>query len=129
MSGPPPTAPGGPSRVVARYLDRLVAHDWDGVAGCLDEAVVRVGPFGDTYEGRPAYVAFLAGLMPSLEAYAMRLDRIVEAAGGSPVTAELTETLTMGGKVIDTPEVLVFDMTAGGDRIARIGIYIRRLPG
>ena len=35
--------------VVERYLERLVAHDWEAMAACLAEDVVRVGPFGDTY--------------------------------------------------------------------------------
>ena len=45
--------------VVERFLDRMVAHDWDGMAACLSDDVERVGPFLDTYRGKPAYVAFL----------------------------------------------------------------------
>lgn len=112
------------SEVVRRYLDRLVAHDWDGVTGCLSTEVVRVGPFGDTYTPRAAYVAFLAGLMPTLEDYRMDVTRVV--AEGPVVTAELTETVNLGGQLVVTPEALVFDLDAEG-LIDHIGIYIRRL--
>jgi len=115
--------------VVARYLDRLVAHDWAGASACLADGIVRVGPFGDTYEGREPYVAFLSELMPTLSGYAMRIDRILAAApdaGGAAATviAELTETVEMDGAPVATPEVLVFDLDADG-RIAHIAIYIQ----
>ena len=38
--------------IVERYLERMVAHDFDAMAECLAEDVVRVGPFGDTYTPR-----------------------------------------------------------------------------
>ena len=118
--------PGDGSGVVECYLERLVAHDWAAVTACLSEDVVRVGPFGDTYTPRSAYVEFLSGLMPSLPGYAMRVERVVHAGAVSVV--ELTETVDAGGTPHRTPEVLVFDLDAEG-RIARIAIYIQRLPG
>jgi len=113
----------GPS-VVERYLDHIVAHDWEAVSACLAEDVVRVGPFGDTYTPRDAYVGFLAGLMPSLPGYSMRIDRVVHAGRVSVV--ELTETVDFGGGPHETPEALVFDLDGDG-RIAHIAIYIQRL--
>jgi ketosteroid isomerase-like protein len=110
--------------VVERYLDRLVAHDWEAMAACLAEDVVRVGPFGDTYTPRGPYVDFLTKLMPSLPGYAMRVDRVVEA--GRTVVVELTETVETSGAPLDTPEALVFDFDEAG-RIAHIAIYIQRL--
>jgi ketosteroid isomerase-like protein len=110
--------------VVERYLDRMVAHDWEAMAACLAEDVVRVGPFGDTYTPRQPYVAFLSELMPALPGYAMRVDRVVET--GRTVVVELTETVEVGGSPLDTPEALVFDMDEAG-RIAHIAIYIQRL--
>jgi hypothetical protein len=114
--------------VVEDYLRCVATHDWDGLVACLTEDVVRVGPFGDTYTPRDNYVAFLTGLMPTLEDYEMRVDRVVEAEveAGRVVTVELTETMTWDGARIETPEALVFDLAADG-RIAHIGIYIRRL--
>ena len=110
--------------VVERYLDRMVAHDWEAMADCLADDVVRVGPFGDTYTPRGPYVAFLSALMPALPGYAMRVDRVVEA--GLMVLVELTETVEMAGSPLETPEALVFDMDEAG-RIAHIAIYIQRL--
>jgi hypothetical protein len=104
----------------------MVAHDWDGLAACLTDDVVRIGPFGDVYTPKAPYVSFLSGLLPTLEDYELRVDRIVEH--GSVVLAELTETMTFGGTRVETPEALVFDLADDG-RIARIGIYIRRLDG
>lgn len=108
--------------VVGRYLRAIVAFDWDALLACLDPEVVRVGPFGDTYTGRDAYVAFLSGLMPTLVDYSMDVHRVVDA--GRVVTAELTETMTWDGERVVTHEALVFDITPD-DRIRRIAIYIQ----
>jgi ketosteroid isomerase-like protein len=110
--------------VVERYLDRLVAHDWDAMAACLAEDVVRVGPFGDTYTPRDIYVAFLTELMPALPGYSMRIDRVVSS--GPTVLVELTEIVDIGGSPLETPEALVFDLGDDG-RIVHIAIYIQRL--
>lgn len=110
--------------LVARYLDRIVAQDWEAMSQCLSEDVVRTGPFGDTYSGKRAYVEFLSGLMPTLEGYSMRVDRIV--AHGAFAVAQLTETVAIGGVPVDTPEALVFDFDDDG-LIAGISIYIQRL--
>ncbi len=115
---------GDAGAVVRRYLERLVAHDWDAMAACLAEDVVRVGPFGDTYTPRDLYVAFLAELMPALPGYSMRIDRVLTMGG--TVLVELTEIVDMGGSPLETPEALVFDLDAE-DRIAHITIYIQRL--
>ena len=114
--------------IAQRYLERLVAHDWEAMAACLAEDVVRVGPFGDTYTPKAPYVAFLADLMPKLPGYAMRIDRLVDA--GSTVVVELTETVEIDGSPLHTPEALVIDLDADG-LISRIAIYIQRLgePG
>jgi hypothetical protein len=121
MNGSPKAGAAG--AVVERYLDRMVAHDWDAMAACLDENVVRVGPFGDTYTPRDPYVAFLAELMPALPGYAMRVHRVLDC--GRSVVVELTETVDIGGSPLETPEVLVFDLDAE-DRIVHIAIYIQR---
>ncbi len=113
-----------PGRVVERYLERLVAHDWEATAACLAEDVVRVGPFGDIYTPRDAYVAFLAKLMPSLPGYSMRVGRVVSS--GRTVLVELTEIVEIAGSPLETPEALVFDLD-DEERIAHISIYIQRL--
>jgi hypothetical protein len=115
---------GAAGAVVRRYLERLVAHDWDAMAACLAEDVVRVGPFGDTYTPRGPYVAFLTELMPALPGYSMRIDRVLSM--GRTVVVELTEIVDMSGSPLETPEALVFDLDLE-DHIAHITIYIQRL--
>ena len=97
----------------------MVAHDWDAMAACVTDDLVRTGPFCDTYRGKTEYVAFISKLMPELGGYAMRVDRVVYA--DSVALAELTESVDG----TDTPESLVFDLADDG-RIARISIYIQR---
>ena len=111
--------------VVERYLDRIVARDWDAVASCLSEDVVRVGPFGDTYTPRDTYLAFLSELMPSLEGYSMHVERVFGT--DRLVVAELSETVTLDGTPVVTPEALVFDFDDAG-LISHIAIYIQRRP-
>jgi ketosteroid isomerase-like protein len=112
--------------VVTRYLGAIVAHDWPALTECLTPDVVRVGPYGDTYTPRDAYVAFLTELMPALPGYSMELHRVVEA--GSVAVAELSETVEVEGAPLVTPESLVFDFAPDG-RIARIAVYIQRVGG
>jgi hypothetical protein len=97
----------------------MVAHDWDAMAACVTDDLVRTGPFCDTYRGKAEYVGFISDLMPQLGAYAMKVDRVVYADGVA--MAELTESVDG----TDTPESLVFDLADDG-RIARISIYIQR---
>jgi ketosteroid isomerase-like protein len=110
--------------VVRRYLDTMVAGDWEGLARCLDPDIVRLGPYGDDYRGVDAYVPFLRATLESLEGYVMRVDRIV-AVGAEVVLAELSETVTIDGQRLETPEALVFDLAPDG-RIARVAIFLRR---
>ena len=112
--------------VVERYLDAVAAHDWDALAACLCEDVVRVGPFGDTYTPRAPYIEFLAGLMPTLAGYSMKVDRVLYA--GPVALAQLSETVEVNGELVETPEALVFELDGEG-RIARIAIYIQRVGG
>ena len=110
--------------VVERYLAGLVAHDWAATEACLAPEVVRIGPFGDTYTPRTAYLDFLRDLMPKLPGYSMEVHRVVGA--GPVVVAELSETVEVDGSPMVTPESLVFDLDDDG-LIARVVVYIQRL--
>jgi ketosteroid isomerase-like protein len=110
------------SGIVQRYLCAIVEHDWQSFEECLADDVVRIGPFGDTYEPKAPYVEFVSKLMPTLGGYSMRVDRIVES--GDVVVAELTETVEIGGSVFVTPEALVFDLNSDG-LIAKVDIFIK----
>jgi hypothetical protein len=114
-----------PVGIVERYLSAVTGHDWEGVGVCVSDDVVRVGPYGDVYEGRDDYVAFLAALMPTLRGYGMEVHRVAYSADGRVGTAELTETVEMDGRVVVTPESLVFDISDAG-LITRIGVYLQR---
>jgi limonene-1,2-epoxide hydrolase len=106
------------------YLDAVAAQDWDNAASCLADDVCRVGPFGDVYEGRDSYLAFLRDVMPKLSGYRMDVHRYIEA--DRSVVVELTETVATDERIIETPESLIFDLDGEG-RIARITIYVQRI--
>jgi ketosteroid isomerase-like protein len=113
------------TRVVETYLAAIVAHDWDTVGGLVADEVVRIGPYGDTFRGRDAYVSFLAGLMPTLEGYAMDLARVTYVDDGRRAFAELTEHVTLNGAPTVTAEVLVLTLDEE-ELISRIEIHIRQ---
>jgi ketosteroid isomerase-like protein len=112
--------------IVETYLERMVAHDFEAMAACLAEDVVRVGPYGDTYSPRGPYVAMLSQLMPALPGYSMEISRIM-VADERHVVVELSETVEIDGAPLVTPEALVFDLNDDG-LIAHIAIYIQTLP-
>ena len=108
--------------IVERYLDAITGHDWERLRACLRDDVVRVGPFGDEYVGRDAYVDFLSGLMPTLPGYSMEVSRVTYA--GDVAFAELAENV--GG--VRTEEALVFELIDG--QIGRVDIFIKTsMPG
>jgi hypothetical protein len=90
--------------------------------------VRRVGPFGDVYEGRDRYLAFLRELMPTLNGYRMQIERVVPSSDGSVTVVELSETVEIDSRPLRTPECLVFDI-GPDDRISAIAIYIVSLGG
>lgn len=112
---------------VERYLHAVASQDWDPLGECLADGVVRIGPYGDRYDGRADYLAFITDLMPKLKGYAMKVDRVTYASD-TLAFAELSETVERDGEPMVTPEVLVFGL--GGDgRIARIEIFIQTPSG
>jgi len=113
-----------PCEVVTRYLGAVAGHDWEAASECLNENVLRVGPYGDTFTSRTEYMGYLADLMPRLPGYSMRVDRV--RADGPVVMAELAETVEMDGTPRVTPECIVFDLDQD-DLITRIAVYTQRL--
>ena len=110
--------------MVERYLDAIVSHDWDVVSECVADGIIRVGPYGDRYEGRDEYTAFIAETMPKFKAYVMEVHRVTYANDGV-VFAELSETVEFDGKPMLTREVLVFELDADR-RIVRVDIFIQQ---
>jgi ketosteroid isomerase-like protein len=112
--------------VVERYLEAIIAHDWDAFAACLsDDGFERVGPWGDAYRDKAEYVAFISDLMPKLPGYEMRVDRVTYSADRRTATVELNETVEVDDRPHKTPEALVFDLD--GDRIRRIQVFVQTL--
>jgi hypothetical protein len=110
--------------VIERYLSCMTAHDWDGMAACLADDFTRVGPYGDTYEAKADYVAFIADLMPRLPGYSMDVSRVTYA--GEVGVAELSETVELNGRPHRTPEALVFELDSTG-LIIRVEVFIQTL--
>ena len=106
--------------VIERYLEAITSHDWDALRKCVADDVVRVGPFLDRYDGREAYVAFIADTMPKLRGYKMEVTRVTYASDRLAF-AELSETVDG----VRTPEALVFELDGDG-RIAHIEVFIQR---
>jgi ketosteroid isomerase-like protein len=116
--------------VVERYLEAIIAHDWDAFAACLsDGGFERVGPWGDAYRDKAEYVAFIADLMPKLPGYEMRVDRVTYSADERVAVVELSETVEVEGRPHRTPEALVFDLDGDGarGRIRGIQVFIQTL--
>lgn len=119
------TLPDVEGGVVERYLLALTDHDWDALAACLTDDVVRVGPYGDTYESKETYLTFLTDLMPTLPGYSMQISRVTY--GDGVAYAELSETVSVGGAPLLTPECLVARITPEG-LISRIDVFTQTLP-
>ncbi len=120
------TVSSDPERMVLHFLDRMVAHDWAGLTGCLHPDVVRVGPFGDTSTPRRQYVDFLSSLLPTLTNYRLTIGRTI--THDSVVMVQLSESMEIGGSRDETHEVLVFETDPAG-LITRIDIFIQRAAG
>src|ERR1700704_3367649 len=94
---------------VEHYLSCMEAHDWDGLAATIaEEGLTREGPFGDVVEGKEPYVAFLRGVLTSLEGY--RLDvRRVSRSSDRLSYVELKETFDVDGVATEYPECILFE--------------------
>ncbi len=93
---------------------------------CLADDVRRTGPYLDVVRGKQAYVEFLAGVIPTLRNYELKVFRTRELDGGSALV-ELSETLDVDGVRREFPEVLLFDFDDEG-LILRVDIYIKQPP-
>ena len=93
---------------------------------CLADDVRRTGPYLDVVRGRQAYVEFLAGVIPALRNYELKVFRTREFDGGSALV-ELSETLDVDGVRTEFPEALLFDFDEEG-LILRIDVYIKQPP-
>src|SRR4051794_28959674 len=100
--------------VVERYLAAVAGQDWEVLAASVTDEIIRIGPFGDVYTGRNAYMEFLSALMPTLPGYSMDIARVAYVDNGERAVAELSETVEVDGSPLVTPEVLLFDLSSDG---------------
>jgi ketosteroid isomerase-like protein len=116
------------SMLAERYLRAVAAQDWAIVEASLAPDVIRLGPFGDDFEARQPYLAFLQRTMPALPGYRMDIDRVT-GVGDDRVLVELRETVDVDGTSLCTHECLVFEVADGV--VTQLAIYIRqdRAPG
>ena len=111
--------------VVERYLAAVAGQDWETFAATIADDIVRIGPFGDVFTGRDAYIDYLSGLMPNLPGYSMAVTRVTYLDDGARAVAELSETVEVDGSPLVTPEALLFDLTPEG-LVQRVEIFTRR---
>jgi len=114
-----------PRETLERYFQALRDHDWQTLRSCVAPDVHRTGPYGDVVEGRDSYAEFLAGIVPTLENYELRVHDIAWSADGG-AWVRLSEILGPKGARTEHPEALFFEFAADG-RISRVDIYVKRL--
>ncbi len=110
--------------VLECYFQALRDCDWAALRECESVGVHRTGPYLDIVEGRDAYADFLAGIVPTLPNYELRVRDVKLLAGGGAVV-RLSEILDVDGVSTEHPEMLLFEFDADG-RIDRVDIYIKR---
>ncbi len=113
------------AKVLERYFDALRNQDWECLGECLATDVHRNGPYLDVVRGRDAYVEFLAGVIPTLPNYELRVHSVRELEDGA-VVALLSEILDVQGVRTEIPEALIFGFDPD-DRIATVDIYLKQI--
>ncbi len=113
--------------VLERYVNALRSQDWKALSDCLAPDVHRTGPYLDEVEGRAEYVAFLAGVIPGLPNYDIRLSRIDRLEGGAALV-RLSEFVDIESVRTEIPEALIFEFNSDG-AIARVDVYLKQVAG
>ena len=112
---------------VERYLTCMAGHDWDGLAATIaDEGLTRDGPFCDRIDGKQRYVGFLRGLIPTLEGYRLKVQRVSHASDRVSYV-ELSETFEVDGVLTEYPECILFERGDDG-RICHVSVFVKQ-PG
>ena len=114
---------------VEDYIEYYGTHQWEQLRGVFDAGdFTRVGPYLDLFTDVGAYVDFLEQVVPTMGAeYELQVERIIYAADGNVVVAQLIEHLELDGEMTDIPETIVFDLNAEG-LIRRMSLYLKQ-PG
>jgi hypothetical protein len=113
--------------VVDDYLRHMGSHDWDALANTItDNGLRRDGPFCDAIEGKDAYVAFLRGIIETLQGYVLKVAR-VSPVSDRLVYVELSETFEVNGVLTEYPECIVFE-TGDDGKICFVSVFMKT-PG
>jgi hypothetical protein len=113
--------------IVERYLACMAAHDWDGLAATVaDQGLTRDGPFCDRLEGKASYVAFLRGIIDSLQGYRLKVQRVSHVPEHTSYV-ELSETFEVDGVLTEFPECILFETNAAG-LICHVSVFMKQ-PG
>ena len=116
----------GPEQAVetaTRFFAGMRAFDWDAMAECLAEDVIRVGPYRDVKQGRTDYRDFLATTIEAIEGYRQDVQRIW--SDGVHAVAQLSETMNVDGRPRRTDQAIVLDFGSDG-LINRVEVYLQR---
>jgi hypothetical protein len=95
-----------------RFFERIGAKDWAGLAPCISPDVRRVGPWGDAWEGREPYLAFLTATVNAMEQYTLDIKRVF--SDGTYTVAQLSETWLVDGKLTRYDQAIVVNVGRDG---------------
>jgi ketosteroid isomerase-like protein len=112
----------GPAASVHRYLDALARQAWDDLTATVAPDIERIGPYGDNFHGRDAYIEFLRSMLAALSGYELRVERVLVV--DATIVVELNETVDAEGGRLRTDEAIVFDVA--DDLITRIAVYLQK---
>src|SRR5262245_35485022 len=105
----------------------MAAHDWDGLAATIaDEGLARDGPFCDRIEGKQRYVNFLRNLIPTLNDYELKVQRVSQVSDRASFV-ELSESFDVNGVLTEYPECILFECNDDG-LICYVSVFIKQ-PG
>ena len=109
---------------VEQYVDGMNAHDWTAVRASFADQFERIGPFPEhRFTDPDVYTAFLADLLPTIEAHTIEVVRADTVGDVSYVT--ICERLRRDDTNVESYLVLVCDLAPDG-RLARIEAFLRR---
>jgi limonene-1,2-epoxide hydrolase len=109
---------------VEDFLKAMAAHDWDAMAATIaDDGLYRDGPFIDVVEGKDAYVKFLSTVVPMMQNYELRIDRIT-AGGERRCFVELSEIFDTDEGRHEVPEVIIYETNEAG-LINYVSVFIK----
>lgn len=105
------------------FLERLAAHEWEGLLEMLADDLEWHGPQGDRTHRAVEYVDRLQGTVGRLEDY--RIEVLREVRDGGLVMVELVQRFCRDGEPTVVPEVMVFDADPRTGQVRRLAVYLR----